>query len=90
MSVYTYRRRFFELQKKKKKKNSPYSSKFLRRQFETNVFGLMDVTNATLPYLRKTEDSCVVVFGSRSVWRPEILVSGFTSSSNDSGPSRLL
>ena len=40
----------------------------------------MDVTNATLPYLRKVKDGCVVVFGSRSAWRPEILVSRFTSS----------
>jgi len=47
-------------------------TKYLRRQFETNVFGLMDVTNATLPYLRKAKDGCVVVFGSRSAWRPEV------------------
>ena len=60
-------------------KKSPYSSKYLRRQFETNLFGLMDVTNATLPYLRKAKDGCVVVFGSRSAWRPEVPVSGFTS-----------
>jgi hypothetical protein len=54
----------------------------------------MDVTNAALPYLRKAKEGCVVVFGSRSVWRPEIFVSGFISSRNgflnDSGPSRLL
>jgi short-subunit dehydrogenase len=37
-------------------------SKYLRRQFDTNVFGLMDVTNATLPYLRKAKEGCVVVF----------------------------
>jgi NADP-dependent 3-hydroxy acid dehydrogenase YdfG len=54
-----------------------YSTKYLRRQFETNVFGLMDVTNATLPYLRKAKDGCVVVFGSRSAWRPEVPVSDF-------------
>ena len=54
----------------------PYSTKYLRRQFETNFFGLMDVTNATLPYLRKAKDGCVVVFGSRSAWRPEVPVSG--------------
>jgi len=56
-------------------------SKYLRRQFETNVFGLMDVTNATLPYLRKVKDSCVVVFGSRSAWRPEILGLGHYAAS---------
>lgn len=50
------------------------SSKLLRRQFETNVFGLMDVTTAALPYLRKSTDACIVVIGSRSVWTPEVVV----------------
>ncbi|KAF5310169.1 hypothetical protein D9619_010213 [Psilocybe cf. subviscida] len=48
-------------------------SKLLRRQFETNVFGLMDVTTAALPHLRESTDACVVVIGSRSVWTPEIV-----------------
>ncbi|TFK33479.1 hypothetical protein BDQ12DRAFT_691158 [Crucibulum laeve] len=43
----------------------------LRLQFETNVFGLLDVTTATLPYLRKRKDSTVVVIGSRSAWKTE-------------------
>ncbi|KAJ3485825.1 hypothetical protein NLJ89_g11866 [Agrocybe chaxingu] len=30
-------------------------SKFLRRQLETNVFGVLDVTTATLPYLRESQ-----------------------------------
>lgn len=38
----------------------------------------MAVTNATLPYLRQAKDGCVVVFGSRSAWRPEVTVSGIT------------
>ena len=61
-------------------KNTSSSTKYLRRQFETNFFGLMDVTNATLPYLRKAKDGCVVVLGSRSAWRPEVPVSDFTLS----------
>ncbi|KAF8964496.1 hypothetical protein BDZ97DRAFT_1815400 [Flammula alnicola] len=47
-------------------------SKLLRRQFETNVFGVMDVTTATLPHLRESKDACVVVVGSRSVWTAEV------------------
>ncbi|CAA7262140.1 unnamed protein product [Cyclocybe aegerita] len=47
-------------------------SKLLRRQFETNVFGVLDVTTATLPYLRTSTSGCVVVFGSRSAWRAEL------------------
>ncbi|KAF8148007.1 hypothetical protein B0H34DRAFT_271973 [Crassisporium funariophilum] len=47
-------------------------NKQLRRQFETNVFGLMDVTTATLPHLRANKSGCVVILGSRSAWKPEI------------------
>ncbi|KAF9560790.1 NAD(P)-binding protein [Agrocybe pediades] len=47
-------------------------SKLLRRQFDTNVFGVLDVTTATLPYLRQSKDSCVVVIGSRSAWKAEL------------------
>ena len=47
----------------------------MRRMFDTNVFGLMDVTTAALPYLRKSKDGRMVVIGSRSAWRPEIPVS---------------
>jgi len=52
----------------------PIRSKLLRRQFETNVFGVLDVTTATLPYLRQSTDGCVVVVGSRSAWKPELHV----------------
>ena len=41
----------------------------MRPVFETNVFGLMNVTTAALPYLRKSRDGRMVVFGSRSAWR---------------------
>lgn len=52
------------------------STKLMRRIFDTNVFGLMDVTTAALPYLRKSKEGRMVVVGSRSAWRTEIPVSG--------------
>ena len=51
------------------------STKRLRRVFDTNIFGLMDVTTAALPYLRKSNDGRMVVFGSRSAWKAETPVS---------------
>ena len=51
-------------------------SAHLRRQYETNVFGLMDVTTAFLPHLRcSTLNPTMIVVGSRSVWKPELPVS---------------
>lgn len=44
-------------------------TKLLRRILDTNLFGLMDVTNAALPYLRQSKDGRMVVVGSRSAWR---------------------
>ena len=52
-----------------------FSTKLLRRVFDTNVFGLMDVTTAALPYLRKSKDGRMVVFGSRTAWTGEMPVS---------------
>ena len=52
-----------------------FSTKQLRRVFDTNIFGLMDVTTAALPYLRKSKDGRMVVFGSRSAWIAETPVS---------------
>ena len=52
-----------------------FRTKLLRREFDTNVFGLMDVTTAALPYLRKSKDGRMVVFGSRSAWKAETPVS---------------
>lgn len=41
-------------------------------QFRPNVFGVLDVTNAALPYMRERKSGTVVIIGSRSAWRPEI------------------
>ena len=56
------------------------STKRLRRVFDTNVFGLMDVTTAALPYLRRSNDGRMVVVGSRSAWRAEIPISKILNS----------
>jgi len=47
-------------------------SALLRKQFDTNVFGVLDMTVAVLPHLRASKDATMVVVGSRSAWRPEI------------------
>jgi len=47
-------------------------TKLLRRVFDTNVFGVLDVTTATLPYIRQSPAGCVVVIGSRSAWKAEL------------------
>ncbi|KAJ8082730.1 hypothetical protein PM082_008586 [Marasmius tenuissimus] len=49
------------------------TSDLFRRQFDTNVFGVMDVTLAALPYMRERRQGTVVVIGSRSVWRADTL-----------------
>ena len=62
----------------------PYSTSFvrtdlLRTQFEPNLFGLMEVTMAGLPYLRERKGSTLVFIGSRSAWKTDNLVSCFLS-----------
>ncbi|KAI0327590.1 NAD-P-binding protein [Cubamyces sp. BRFM 1775] len=47
-------------------------SDVLRKQFDVNFFGLMDVTNAVLPHMRSVRSGTVVHIGSRSNWCPEI------------------
>ncbi|KIM81166.1 hypothetical protein PILCRDRAFT_8866 [Piloderma croceum F 1598] len=47
-------------------------SSLLEKQFRTNVFGLLDVTNAALPHLRASKSGTVVIVGSRSAYRTEI------------------
>ncbi|KAG1894358.1 uncharacterized protein F5891DRAFT_1256097 [Suillus fuscotomentosus] len=44
---------------------------FLTRQFRPNVCGVLDVTNAALPYMRERKSGTVVIIGSRSAWKPE-------------------
>ncbi|KAJ7273016.1 hypothetical protein C8J57DRAFT_1506584 [Mycena rebaudengoi] len=44
---------------------------YLRKQYEVNVFGVMAVTTAALPYLRAQKQGTVVIMGSRSAWVPE-------------------
>ncbi|KAG6916306.1 hypothetical protein DXG01_007463 [Tephrocybe rancida] len=44
----------------------------LRRQFDTNVFGVIDVTAAMLPHLRASKEAAILVVGSRSAWKTEI------------------
>ncbi|KAG2095146.1 uncharacterized protein F5147DRAFT_747773 [Suillus discolor] len=52
----------------------------LTRQFRPNVCGVLDVTNAALPYMRERKSGTVVIIGSRSAWKPEIKVSAYASS----------
>ncbi|KIY45138.1 NAD(P)-binding protein [Fistulina hepatica ATCC 64428] len=47
-------------------------SSLVRKQFEVNVFGTIDMTMSVLPYMRVQHSGTVVVIGSRSAWRPEI------------------
>ncbi|SJL09004.1 related to ketoreductases [Armillaria ostoyae] len=46
-------------------------TKMMREQFETNVFAVVDVTNAVLPHMRAQKEGTIVVIGSRSVWRAD-------------------
>eukprot|EP01097_Dermamoeba_algensis_P003865 TRINITY_DN261_c0_g1_i1.p1 TRINITY_DN261_c0_g1~~TRINITY_DN261_c0_g1_i1.p1 ORF type:complete len:286 (-),score=45.23 TRINITY_DN261_c0_g1_i1:180-1037(-) len=39
------------------------------RQFNTNVFGLMNVTRAFLPHMRERKSGCIVNIGSIGGWR---------------------
>lgn len=45
------------------------SGEGMRIQFEVNVFGVVNITNAFLPYMRARRDGTVVIVGSRSGWR---------------------
>ncbi|RPD69447.1 NAD-P-binding protein [Lentinus tigrinus ALCF2SS1-7] len=43
-------------------------SDMLRKQFDVNLFGLVDVTTAILPHMRSRRSGTVVLIGSRSSW----------------------
>ena len=38
------------------------------KQFQTNFFGAINVTNAFLPYMRAAKSGTVVFIGSRHAW----------------------
>jgi len=40
-------------------------------QYKTNVFGVINVTNAFLPHMRHKEEGTVVIVGSRSGWKTQ-------------------
>ncbi|KAJ7019896.1 hypothetical protein C8F04DRAFT_1081745 [Mycena alexandri] len=44
----------------------------LRKQFDVNFFGVMDVVSGTLPHMRAQKAGTIVFVGSRSAWKPEI------------------
>ncbi|KAI0631280.1 NAD-P-binding protein [Trametes polyzona] len=56
-------------------------SDLLRKQFDTNFFGMVDVTNATLPHMRTRKSGTVVLIGSRASWAPEVPGGGLYVSS---------
>ncbi|KAF8623796.1 hypothetical protein AX17_007299 [Amanita inopinata Kibby_2008] len=53
----------------------------LRTQFQTNVFGLLDVTVAGLPYLRERKESTLILVGSRSAWSTNVIGRGIYAAS---------
>ncbi|KAF8552785.1 NAD(P)-binding protein [Imleria badia] len=53
----------------------------MRYQYQTNVFGTLDVTTAVLPYMRKQKSGTVVMMSSRSAWKPEVKGLAFYASS---------
>ncbi|KAJ7438655.1 hypothetical protein B0H11DRAFT_1829209 [Mycena galericulata] len=53
----------------------------MRLQYQTNVFGTLDVTTAVLPYMRAERSGTIVMIGSRTSWRPELTCTGLYASS---------
>lgn len=54
---------------------SSCSAQKFKRQYQINVFGHVDVTNAVLPSMRARKTGTIVVIASRSSWRAEVPVS---------------
>ncbi|THU98075.1 NAD(P)-binding protein [Dendrothele bispora CBS 962.96] len=52
-----------------------------KTQFQTNFFGLIDVTNAVLPQMRQRRSGTVVMMGSRSSWTAELPVTALYAAS---------
>ncbi|KAF6741954.1 short-chain dehydrogenase/reductase SDR [Ephemerocybe angulata] len=55
-------------------------SSLYRRTFNVNVFGLIDMTTVTLPWIRESQ-GCIVNVGSRSAWKTELVGVGPYSAS---------
>ncbi|EKM58132.1 uncharacterized protein PHACADRAFT_252197 [Phanerochaete carnosa HHB-10118-sp] len=56
-------------------------SEELRKQYDVNLFGQLDVTNAFLPYMRERRSGTIVLMGSRTGWWPENPIGGLYASS---------
>ncbi|KZT06464.1 NAD-P-binding protein [Laetiporus sulphureus 93-53] len=46
------------------------------KQFQTNLFGVINVTNAILPHMRERKSGTVVMIGSRSAWKADMPTAG--------------
>lgn len=46
----------------------------IKKAFDVNVYGVVNVTNAVLPYMRDRRSGIVVITGSRVAYRNEVLV----------------
>lgn len=49
-------------------------SAMLHKQMQTNLYGMLDVTNAVLPQMRARMSGTVLFQGSRSSWRTDVPV----------------
>ncbi|KIJ30730.1 hypothetical protein M422DRAFT_36444 [Sphaerobolus stellatus SS14] len=50
------------------------------QQYKTNVFGVINVTNALLPHMRQRGEGTIVIVGSRSGWKTQAAVRPYASS----------
>lgn len=44
------------------------------KQFNANFFGVVNVNNAFLPYLRRAKSGTIVIVGSRHAWKSQFPV----------------
>ncbi|KAI5894734.1 NAD(P)-binding protein [Schizophyllum commune H4-8] len=56
-------------------------SALLRKQMEANLYGVVDVTLAVLPHLRERKAGTIVVVGSRSAYKTELIGVGIYGAS---------
>lgn len=54
------------------------SPAYAQAVFQTNVFGVLNLTNAVLPQMRARRTGTVVFLGSRSVWKADTIVSRYS------------